>query len=494
MATFQVVPSSSRQPHPESWILFAYEKETGFVNAPGKAGDAIRKNLEDEGFTGKEGQAAVAHPQNGFFAKRVVVLGLGPKDSVEVETLRRVGGRLGRKAREIRMEEAGLEWPKAFGAEQAKAFVEGTILGSYQYNLYKTQMKETPKELQKLVLKVNPGALASLKTAVKTAESYAAGAILARDLINGPPSDVTPQVLVDAARKIARSNKNIKLKVYTKKDLKRMGAGGLLGVNIGSAQEPFLIHLHYKPVGKPKKSVALVGKGITFDSGGLSLKPAGSMETMKMDMSGGAAVLGVFSQIAQFKPGVEVHGIVPTTENMPGGKAYKPGDVLKAMNGKTMEVLNTDAEGRLILADGLSYAVRQKPDEIIDLATLTGACVVALGSLISGALSNEPKLLAKFQAATEAEGERIWEMPLVKEYRDDIRSKVADIKNIGGGREAGTIIGGLFLQEFVGDTPWIHLDIAGPAYLEREYPALPYLSYGGTGLMVRSLLTFLRNA
>jgi leucyl aminopeptidase len=218
------------------------------------------------------------------------------------------------------------------------------------------------------------------------------------------------------------------------------------------------------------------------------------METMKMDMSGGAAVLGVFSQIAQFKPGVEVHGIVPTTENMPGGKAYKPGDVLKAMNGKTMEVLNTDAEGRLILADGLSYAVRQKPDEIIDLATLTGACVVALGSLISGALSNEPKLLAKFQAATEAEGERIWEMPLVKEYRDDIRSKVADIKNIGGGREAGTIIGGLFLQEFVGDTPWIHLDIAGPAYLEREYPALPYLSYGGTGLMVRSLLTFLRNA
>jgi leucyl aminopeptidase len=495
MATFQVVSSSNRQPHPESWILFAYEKEKGFVNAPGKAGDTIRKSLEEEGFSGKEGQGAVAHPQGGLFAKRVVVLGLGPKDAVEVETLRRVGGRLGRKAREIRLEEAGLEWPRAFDDDQLKAFVEGTILGSYQYNLYKTQMKETPKELQKLVLKVSSGALVSARAAVKTAESYAAGAILARDLINGPPSDVTPQVLVDVARKIARSNKSITLKVFTKKDLKRMGAGGILGVNIGSAQEPFMIHLHYKPAGaKAKKSVALVGKGITFDSGGLSLKPAGSMETMKMDMSGGAAVLGVFSQIAQFKPNVEVHGIVPTTENMPGGKAYKPGDVLKAMNGKTMEVLNTDAEGRLILSDGLSYAVQQKPDAIIDLATLTGACVVALGSLISGALSNEPKLLARFQAATEAEGERIWEMPLVKEYRDDIRSKVADIKNIGGGREAGTIIGGLFLQEFVGDTPWIHLDIAGPAYLEREYPALPYLTYGGTGLMVRSLLTYLRNS
>jgi leucyl aminopeptidase len=198
--------------------------------------------------------------------------------------------------------------------------------------------------------------------------------------------------------------------------------------------------------------------------------------------------------LAKLKPNVEVHGIIPTTENMPGGRAYKPGDVLKAINGKTMEVLNTDAEGRLVLSDGLSYAVQQKVDEIIDLATLTGACVVALGSLISGALSNDPKLLDRVKKATDTEGERIWELPLVKEYREDIKSKVADIKNIGGGREAGTIIGGLFLQEFVGDTPWVHLDIAGPAYLEREYPGIPYLTYGGTGLMVRSLLTLLKTS
>ena len=494
MAQFIVIPNSSRTPHPETWVLFAYEKEEGFLNAPGKTGEAIRKTLAAEGFTGKEGQASVVRPQNGFFAGKVIVLGLGDKSSLESETLRRVGGRLGRKVREIHLEEAAIEWPRNLGADEVKAFVEGIILGSYQYNRYKTQIKDAPKGLQKLILKANPGSLASVRTAVKTAESYTNGVILARDLINGPPSDVTPKVLADVARQIAKSNKSIKLKIYTKKELKRMGAGGLLGVNIGSAEEPYLIHLHYKPLAKPKKSIALVGKGITFDSGGLSLKPAGSMETMKMDMSGAAAVLGVFSQIAQFKPDVEVHGIVPTTENMPGGRAYKPGDVLKAMNGKTMEVLNTDAEGRLILADGLSYAVRQKADEIIDLATLTGACVVALGSLIAGALSNESKFLERFKTATEAEGERIWEMPLVKEYRDDIRSKIADMKNIGGGREAGTIIGGLFLEEFVGDTPWIHLDIAGPAYLEREYPALPYLTFGGTGLMVRSLLTFLRKS
>ncbi|HVM31956.1 MAG TPA: leucyl aminopeptidase [bacterium] len=494
MPVFQAAAHFDRKSAPYTWVLFAFEKEKGFVNAPGKAGEAIREGLEAEGFMGREGQAALVTPPGGFFAKRVLALGLGAKEGVEVESFRRAGGRLGRKAREARVEEVSLDWPRAFDGERAKAFAEGALLGSYQYNLYKTQLKDAPKGLQKVWVKTAPGSLASLKSALKTAESYAAGAILARDLINGPPSDVTPKVLADMARKIAASNKNIRLKVYTKKDLKRMGAGGLLGVNIGSAQEPFLIHLHYKPASKPRKSVALVGKGITFDSGGLSLKPAGSMETMKMDMSGGAAVLGVFSQIAQFNPPVEVHGIVPTTENMPGGRAYKPGDVLKAMNGKTMEVLNTDAEGRLILSDGLSYAVRQKVDEIIDLATLTGACVVALGSLVSGALSNDPKLLARFTRATEAEGERIWEMPLVKEYREDIRSKVADIKNIGGGREAGTIIGGLFLQEFVGDTPWIHLDIAGPAYLEREYPALPYLTYGGTGLMVRSLLTYLRGA
>lgn len=490
MIQFSTVTKADRFKGPETWVYLAYDKESGFSNAPGKANDLIRKALEQEGFQGKENQAAVSRPAQAGSVGKIIALGLGSKQELTAETLRRAGGRLARKAREIRVEEIAVEWPRPLKDVLLKAFVEGMILGSYQFTRYKTQTKDAPKGIQKAVFQTTSDSLSAAKKAIETAVSYCEGTLMARDLINGAPSDVTPKVLANTARKIAKGP--IKLKLYTKRDLQRMGAGGILGVNIGSAQEPFLIHLHYKPSGKPKKSVAIVGKGITFDSGGLSLKPAGSMETMKMDMSGAAAVLGVFSQLAKVRPNVEVHGIIPTTENMPGGRAYKPGDVLKAINGKTMEVLNTDAEGRLILSDALSYAVQQKVDQIVDMATLTGACIVALGALVTGAMGNDSKLLEEIKEATESEGEPVWELPLVKEYRDDIKSKVADIKNIGGGREAGSIIGGLFLQEFVGDTPWVHLDIAGPAYLEREFPAVPYLTYGGTGLMVRSLLTFLK--
>ncbi len=472
-------------------IYFAFEKEKGFANALGKESDSIRAGLEQEGFTGKESTAGLANPTVHGRTRRLVALGLGPKSGLGLESMRRAGGRLARKAREMRMEDVTLEWPKFFSEELLFAFAEGVWLGSYQFNRYKTPNKDLSPGLQQIFVVIKKERKGKVEKALSKAEAYGKGAILARDLINGAPSDVTPKVLADTARKIAKGN--IRLKVFGKKELTKMGAGGLLGVNRGSAQEPYLIHLHYKPKGKAKKSLAIVGKGITFDSGGLSLKPASGMETMKMDMSGAAAVLGVFSQIERIQPSVEVHGIIPTTENMPGGRAYKPGDVLKALNGKTMEVLNTDAEGRLILSDGLSYADRQKVDGIIDMATLTGACVVALGSLVAGALANDQSLLNRVKAATEVEGESIWELPLVKEYREDIKSKVADIKNIGSGREAGTITAALFLQEFVGETPWVHLDIAGPAYLEREYPSIPYLSYGGTGLMVRSLLHFLEN-
>jgi len=478
---------------PKALVLLAWEKEEGFVNAPGKDRDSLRRVLEAEGFAGKEAQGAFAH--TGKASPKIFALGLGPKERATPESFRRAGGRLARKARESRQHQVFLEWPRPFRGESLKAFLEGVLLGSYQFNRYKTQTQDLSEGLGSLVLKVAPEMTAEAKKAILLAERYCSGAILAKDLINGAPSDVTPKVLADTARKMAKGR--VRVKVYGKAELKRMGAGGLLGVNIGSAQEPYLIHLHYVPKGRPegraKDSVAIVGKGITFDSGGLSLKPAGSMETMKMDMSGAAAVLGVFSQLGGLAPKVEVHGIIATTENMPGGRAYKPGDVLKAMNGKTMEVLNTDAEGRLVLADALSYAVRQKPGAIIDMATLTGACIVALGWLVTGAMGNDPKLLKELGEAAEGEGERLWELPLVEEYRNDIKSRVADIKNIGGGRDAGTIIGGLFLQEFVGETPWVHLDIAGPAYPEREYPMIPYLgSFSGTGWMVRSLLTFLR--
>ena len=268
-----------------------------------------------------------------------------------------------------------------------------------------------------------------------------------------------------------------------------MHMGGILGVGAGGAIPPRLLELHYKPAVKPKKTVALVGKGITFDSGGLSLKPAQNMETMKMDMAGAATVLGVFSALAALKPPVEVWGYMAVAENMPGGRATKPGDILKTYSGKTIEVLNTDAEGRLVLADALAYAASKKPDLMIDIATLTGACVVALGSSVSGVLGNSSRLVQAILKASEASGEKFWEMPLVKEYKEDIKSKVADVKNIGSRRsEAGTIIGGLFLQEFVDSAPWAHLDIAGPAWVDSDQP---YCPTGATGHPVRTLLHYL---
>jgi len=487
---FSVVSKKASAP---AIVLFSWEKETSFINLPGVEGDQLYKSIGEEGFEGKAAQAASARLLGRGGNSRVIALGLGNKTNLTPEVFRRAGGRLARKAREIHLEDASVEWPRSFTPEEAKAFTEGLILGSYQFNRYKTQLKDNSPGVTHFSFVVKPENASAIKKALQTAQAYCEGVVLARDLINGAPSDVTPKVLADTARKMSKGP--VKVRIYGKSELKRMGAGGILGVNIGSAQEPYLIHLHYKPKGAPKKSVAIVGKGITFDSGGLSLKPAGSMETMKMDMSGAAAVLGVFSQMAALRPPVEVHGVIATTENMPGGRAYKPGDVLKAMNGKTMEVLNTDAEGRLILADALSYAARQKPDAMIDMATLTGACIIALGWLVTGAMTNNPKLLEDLKEASEAEGERLWELPLVEEYRNDIKSKVADIKNIGGGRDAGSIIGGLFLQEFVGETPWVHLDIAGPAYPEREYPGIPYqYSFSGAGLMVRTLLTYLKNA
>ena len=254
-------------------------------------------------------------------------------------------------------------------------------------------------------------------------------------------------------------------------------------------EEPRFIKVAYKPSGKPRRKVALVGKGLTFDSGGLSLKSAKSMETMKLDMSGGATVLGVMRVLSQLKPPVQVTAYVPSTENLPGGNAQKPGDVIRYKNGKTVEVLNTDAEGRLILADALICAAEDKPDVIIDLATLTGACMVALGTQVAGVLGNNQELIDALIRCGKEAGEFLWQLPLVKEYKEDIKSAVADIKNIGGSH-AGAITAALFLEEFVGNVPWVHLDIAGPAFAEKD---LPYIPKGGTGFGVRTLVRYLLN-
>ncbi|MGH7899704.1 MAG: leucyl aminopeptidase, partial [Candidatus Binatia bacterium] len=308
----------------------------------------------------------------------------------------------------------------------------------------------------------------------------------ARDLVNEPPSVMTASALARRAVELCRGSA-VRVEVMGPAKIRALRLNGLLAVNRGSEEEPRFIRMRYRPRGRAKLKVALVGKGITFDSGGLSLKPAGSMETMKQDMAGAAAVCATMSAIGRLKPAVEVTGYVPSTDNLPSGSAQKPGDVIRYRNGKTVEVLNTDAEGRLILADALALASEERHDVIIDLATLTGACRIALGTQVAGIMGNQEKLIDRLIAHGRDAGEMIWALPLVKEYRDELKSSIADMKNVGGGF-AGAITAGLFLQEFVDGASWAHLDIAGPAFADKD---LPYCPRGGTGFAVRTLIRYL---
>jgi len=297
--------------------------------------------------------------------------------------------------------------------------------------------------------------------------------------------------MAEIAKDLAAESKEVSVKFLDKERMTRLKMNAALAVARGSQHEPVGVHLTYKPKGTPKKRIALVGKAVTFDSGGLSIKPADGMISMKMDMGGAAAVLGLFKALPSLAPDVEVHGIFLAVENMPSGSAYRPGDVIRAMNGTTIEVLNTDAEGRVVLADALSYAATFEPDVIIDLATLTGACIVALGEEIAGVMGNDRRLIEKLIASGETAGDPLWELPMPASYEDHVKSRIADIKNLGAKGQAGAIAGAMFLKHFIpAKTPWAHLDIAGPAYAEREFR--PDQPQGGTGFGVRLLARYLQ--
>jgi leucyl aminopeptidase len=328
---------------------------------------------------------------------------------------------------------------------------------------------------------------AKVQAALDRGAAIARAVAWARDLVNEPAGTLTPSALADQARQAAEVG-GLTIDVLDEVAIENEGLGGLMGVAQGSEQPPRLIKLSYEPEGRARGTVVLVGKGITFDSGGLSLKTADGMETMKTDMSGAAAVIAAMSVLRAVGVKVNVIAIVPTTENMPGGSAIKPGDVLKIRNGKTVEVLNTDAEGRLILADGLSLAVEESPDAVIDLATLTGACVVALGLKVAGLMGNDDGWVDQVRQGAQRAGEAAWPLPLPPEYRKDLDSEIADLKNITGGRYGGALTAGLFLSEFVGDVPWAHLDIAGPARAPSDDG---YVAKGGTGFGVRTLVEVL---
>src|SRR5438270_4601252 len=433
--------------------------------------------LAERGFEGNVGEACAVPADDG---STVVALGMGNADEVGAETFRRAGAAFVRAAwHDTRGAVAVLDAAGDLDRRvAAAALVEGAILAAYRFTNCTNEAK--PCRLESLTV---VGRGARVQTGADRGARIAAAVGLARDLVNEPAGAMTPTRLADIASEIAE-REGLAVSVLDEVAIANEGLGGLQGVAQGSDQPPRLIELVYDPPGA-RGTVALVGKGITFDSGGLSLKTAEGMETMKTDMGGTAAGLATMSVLPALAPKVKVIGILPTTENMPSGHAIKPGDVLKIRNGKTVEVLNTDAEGRLVLADGLSLAVEAGVDAIVDLATLTGACMVALGRKIAGLMGNHGAWVEQVGDAAERAGEKAWPLPLPDDYRRKIDSEVADIKNTGGDRYGGALTAGLFLKEFVADVPWAHLDIAGPARSEEDDA---YTPKGASGFGVRTLV------
>lgn len=461
-------------------VRFAGQTDAG-PTALGVSAAAVGKSLanaREDGFQGQAGELVVV--------RGVGVdlwLGVGDSNAVDGTARRLAGAALCRRWRDARWPRVAVDVPGAWAApQQLGEFVEGVLLAAYRFTRHQTAPTK-PAPPRDIVLLVP--ATAARTAAQRRAEIVVGAVDFARDLINTPASLKTPAALARQAAALAGGG--VKAKTLRKTDLERLGAGGVLGVGRGSAFPPVMIHLHYKPA-RPRARVALVGKGVTFDSGGLSLKPADGMMTMKYDMAGAAIVMAVFWALKRLRPDVEVHGVAPLTENMPGPAAYKPGDVVRAMNGKTIEVLNTDAEGRVILADALSYAARLPVDRVIDVATLTGAATVALGKAYAALMTDDDALAQALSDAARGAGEKMWRLPLEKSYRDHIKSSVADIKNIGNPGEAGTIIGGLFLKEFAGDKPWAHVDMAGVGWNGAGTALSPA---GATGALVRTFLNYL---
>jgi len=441
-------------------------------------------------------EAILLHAPVGLKAKRLLIVGLGKKAKATVHALRNTAGTAVRytKPRAIRnlvfaLPEASTELGLTLPANAcARAAIEGAFVGDFDPDTYRSERKDV--SVHSFTIAAPP---ASDRDAVQTA--FNEGVIIgesqnfARSLVNEPGNKLTPTILGQRAAQMA-SETGLKSEVYSTDKLHELKMGAFWSVSQGSEEPPALIVMKYEPEGITDGPVlGLVGKGITFDTGGISIKPADNMEKMKYDMAGGAAMIGAMRAIALLKPKVRVIGIVCAAENMPDGKAQKPGDVQTAMSGKTIEIINTDAEGRLVLADGLTYAKSLGATHLIDAATLTGACVVALGMINAGAFSNDDATIEKFQAALATSGEKFWRMPLGDEYYDQIRSDIGDIKNTGG-RWGGAITAAEFLHAFAEDTPWIHLDIAGLAWIEDHKP---FIAKGPSGVAVRSILEWVRS-
>jgi leucyl aminopeptidase len=463
------------------------------ANLDQKFAGVLKELIAEEEFKAKSGSSVVTRIGGGSGVRKIILVGLGKSDTFKLEAVRRAAATAARIGQKQKCKTLGISLPLVSNdaAATAQAIAEGVKLALFQDNRFKSENEDKPTQVEAvdlLGLAGTENAISlQLANAIALADKITAGVILARELVAAPANALTPISMAETASAIA-SETGMHLQILEQAECEKLGMGAFLGVAQASELPPKFIHLTYKPQGTPRRKLAIIGKGLTFDSGGLNIKGAGSgIETMKIDMGGAAATLGAAKAIGLLKPDVEVHFISAVTENMISGRAMHPGDVLTASNGKTIEVNNTDAEGRLTLADALVYADKLGVDAIVDLATLTGACVVALGEDIAGLFTQNDDLAKQLETASEATGEKFWRMPMEEKYFDGLKSGIADMKNTGP-RAGGSITASLFLKQFVKDTPaWAHLDIAGPVWADKESG---YNNAGATGFGVRALVSW----
>lgn len=458
-----------------------------------KSGGLIREIISGGDFEGKHLQVSVSYTRGSIPAKRIIMIGVGKKADFTLEKLMTTYATAARQVRSLKLKEfstsldfVSINQPLG---QIAQAIVEGVSLGLYQFTPFKTVERDKIREIKEFtIIEEKDVSCITIRSSAKAAEIISNAVYFTRDMVSTPGNSMTPTGMAEEARQVAK-RKNVTLKVFDEAWMKKNGMNALLGVAQGSDEPARFIVLEYKGGKQGDPVIALVGKAITFDSGGISLKPAEKMGEMKSDMAGGAAVMGAIMAAADLRLKVNILVLIPATENLPGGRAYKPGDVLKSLSGQTIEIISTDAEGRLTLADALTYAGRFKPAAIVDVATLTGACVIALGDNVIGMMGTDDTLKQKIRNAAATTCERVWELPLWEDYYELIKSDIADYKNTGG-RAGGAITAAAFLSKFIGKYPWVHLDIAGPAWLEKDQP---YIPKGASGVGVRLLVQFLKD-
>lgn len=489
---FRLSPLTFAKTQAQAAVLGIYENTRALPNEIKDIDKAlsglIKKTLSEEKFTGELGKTLVLNPPNLPY-RRLILVGLGKKTRHDPNITRQASAAAAKAAQALHLWNIAFHFPNIIGKNQptaAESIAQGAILGTYQFRKYKKKNDITP--LKSIILtNVKPADKPAVIANLKTGQTLANATVYARDLINEPASHITPTKLAEIAQNLAKENA-ITVKIYNERDIEKMGMGAYYAVAKGSDHPPRLIHLTYTPA-KPKKHLVLVGKGITFDSGGLNIKPAEGLENMKIDMSGAALVLAIFQTLPKIKPNIKVTGIIAAAENMPSGHAVRPGDIVAAMDGQTIEVTNTDAEGRLTLADAMVYACRQNPDTIIDMATLTGNAVSALGQKYSALFANDEHLTKELVQSSQQAGEDIWQLPLTEEYEELIKSDIADWKNLTSVRYAGAITGALFIKQFVGKIPWAHIDLAS-IWQDNE---TPLSKKGATGNITRTIIQYIIN-